>query len=80
MLVRGMCEQAKRGEDAYGWPDLDTPEGVALQQAASDWGLLLQVSDCAETDFSSGGRIYFYGLRDAMARGDFSSVWTNYEC
>ena len=74
-----MCEQAKRGEDPYEWPDLASPEGLDLQEAASRWGLLLQLGDSEETGLSCLGRIYFYGLRSAMAQGDFSSVWINYE-
>ena len=66
-----MCEQAVQGQDPWSFPE--TEEGVAaLDEAASQWAMLLQLG-------LDVGRLYVYGPREAMARGDFSGVWINYE-
>jgi uncharacterized protein YwqG len=50
-------------------------------QAASRWGLLLQLTSNADANFiwGDGGHFYFYGRRDAMTEGDFSDVWVVFE-
>jgi uncharacterized protein YwqG len=67
-----MCESSANGRDPW----------RMLAQAASEWGLLLQLTSNGDADFMWGdaGHLYFYGKREPMERGDFSGVWVSYEC
>lgn len=76
-----MCELAARGDNPWKFPASDSPEFTELAQAASRWGLLLQLTseDAADFCWGDAGHFYFYGDREAMARGDFSKTWVNFE-
>lgn len=76
-----MCEQAARGDNPWKFPACDSPEFTELAQAASRWALLLQLTSDGAADFCWGdaGHFYFYGDREAMAHGDFSKTWVNFE-
>jgi uncharacterized protein YwqG len=86
MLIQGtppemMCELSSRGMNPWKYPAPDDPAYPGLAAAASEWGLLLQLTSNHEADFlwGDGGHFYFYGHRAAMEAGDFSTVWVNYE-
>lgn len=76
-----MCELCARGASPWKFPTSGSPEATELAQAASRWSLLLQLTsdDVADFCWGDGGHFYFYGDRDAMARGDFSKTWVNFE-
>lgn len=76
-----MCELSARGASPWKFPAADTPEFTELAHAASRWALLLQLTSDGAADFcwGDGGHFYFYGDREAMARGDFSKTWVNFE-
>lgn len=76
-----MCELASRGDDPWLAIDPADPRYVEPATAAARWGLLLQLysDDAANYLWGDGGHFYFYGPREAMAAGDFSGVWVNFE-
>lgn len=76
-----MCELSTRGQDPWKIPDHADPDHAGVYQSAAEWALLLQLTSNPHAGFNwgDGGHFYFYGNREAMQRGDFSSVWVNYE-
>jgi len=76
------CELAATGNDPFSFPSEGSDEYKHLVKAASDWGLLLQLTSDDKPGFLWGdaGNLYFYGKRSEMEQGDFSNVWINYEC
>lgn len=76
-----MCELASRGLNPWRFPQESDSEHEELTSAASEWGLLLQLTSGSKAGFEwgDGGHFYFYGHRAAMQAGDFSGVWVNFE-
>lgn len=77
----GSCVLAEAGKDIFAFPEPNSPEYPAFVASANQWSLLLQLTSDSEADFLWGdaGHFYFYGNREAMARGDFSSVQGSFE-
>lgn len=75
-----MCELAATGRDPWTFPKLRSPEWIKLSHTASAWTLLLQLTSRGPFEWGDAGHFYFYGDRLAMARGDFSKIWVNFEC
>ncbi len=75
------CELSSRGLNPWLLPQPDDQNRDAIEAGAAEWGLLLQLTSNPDAGFmwGGGGHFYFYGRRDAMARGDFSGVWVDYE-
>jgi hypothetical protein len=76
-----MCELSARGADPWQHPEPASQAYKELARTSCEWTLLLQLTSHADADFCWGdaGHLYFYGDREAMARGDFSRVWVNFE-
>ena len=76
-----MCELASRGESPWRVPQPTDADYEDVMDAASQWGLLLQLTGNADAGFEwgDGGHFYFYGRRTAMAEGNFEDVWVAYE-
>jgi uncharacterized protein YwqG len=74
-----MCELAATGRNPYTFPTFGSTEAAALERAASEWTLLLQLTSQGPFEWGDGGHFYFYGDRLAMERGDFSKTWVNFE-
>jgi uncharacterized protein YwqG len=75
-----MCELASSGRDPHSFPEHRSKEWESLARKASEWTLLLQLTSNRVFEWGDGGHFYFYGDREAMARGDFSRIWVNFEC
>ena len=76
------CVQASNGNDPYSFPPEGSGDYQKLINAASEWGLLLQLTSDDNPGFiwGDGGHLYFYGKRSEMETGDFSNVWICFEC
>jgi len=76
------CELAATGQDPFRFPDENSDEYKKLASAASEWGLLLQLTSDDKSEFLWGdaGNIFFYGKRKEIEQGNFSNVWVNFEC
>lgn len=76
-----MCELAARGLNPWQYPAAEDPAYAELSRAAGQWTLLLQLTSqsAAGFEWGDGGHFYFYGKREALAKGDFSQIWVNFE-
>lgn len=76
-----MCELASQGKESFTFIALGERAYEGFQVKASNWDLLIQFTSNGKADFmwGDGGHLYFYGKRAETEKGDFSSVWLNYE-
>jgi hypothetical protein len=76
-----MCELASRGVSPWRVPQSTDADFEDIMDAASQWGLLLQLTSNADAGFEwgDGGHFYFYGRKAAMAQGIFDNIWVAYE-
>ena len=59
------------------------PRRIALQEGAADWQLLLQIDtdeDGPGWMWGDVGRLYFWGRRQDLVRGNFDKVWCCEQC
>lgn len=81
------CERVTRGiycGDPSGYDDASEDEEAAIQRAAKDWVLLLQLTTLEKDDWEwmwgDCGMLYFYIKRQDLAAGRFENAWFNLQC
>ncbi len=79
------CEQVIRGYAlGHGLPPIPPEEKEAIEAAAGDWVLLLQMGTVEDEDFElmwgDCGCIYFWIKKQDLAAGNFDRVWLILQC
>ena len=77
------CQLASNGLDCGDESGYQDPRRDVLEAGAKDWRLLLQIDTDEEGPgwmWGDLGRLYFFGRREELERGDFEPAWLVLQC